>query len=170
MEGYDAVVASVELRRLRVVLRANRAEARLRLGRWAEALADCEAVLQEDPAHAKAAVRLSRACRGLGRHGEAVPFLQRAMQDRPAASHRNARARAASRRLAFGGAAEARSRALGGDQLRLSLSLSLSIPVPPRHRSLGLRPQARHHVHPLRGVAHRLCFLEAAPSAPWTRD
>eukprot|EP00434_Breviolum_minutum_P033996 symbB.v1.2.030086.t1/scaffold3353.1/size58589/6 len=63
-------------RDVRLALRANRCQARLQRGLWSEALEDAEAVLQEDPGHAKARYRCAKALFELGRRQEAAAVLQ----------------------------------------------------------------------------------------------
>eukprot|EP00928_Gymnodinium_smaydae_P044751 TRINITY_DN29873_c0_g1_i1.p1 TRINITY_DN29873_c0_g1~~TRINITY_DN29873_c0_g1_i1.p1 ORF type:complete len:574 (-),score=159.76 TRINITY_DN29873_c0_g1_i1:66-1787(-) len=58
-----------------VALRANRALAALRLGRFDEALDDSETALRGDPRHSKAAFRRGQALLGLGRHRDAAKAL-----------------------------------------------------------------------------------------------
>ena len=78
MLGYDEVLESSRfLRELWLALFANRAEARLRQQLWETSLEDSEFVLARDPQHAKAAVRLAKAWKGLGRLGQAAPALSR---------------------------------------------------------------------------------------------
>ena len=78
MLGYDGVVeASKALRELQLALFANRAEARLRQELWEKSLEDSEFVLAKDPLHAKAAVRLAKAWKGLGSLGRAAEALSR---------------------------------------------------------------------------------------------
>ncbi|CAE7028407.1 Plbd1, partial [Symbiodinium sp. CCMP2456] len=78
MLGYDGVVeASRALRELQLALFANRAEARLRQQLWEKSLEDSEFVLAKDPLHAKAAVRLAKAWKGLGCLGRAAEALSR---------------------------------------------------------------------------------------------
>ena len=78
MLGYDQVLESTSsLRELQLALFANRAEARLRQQLWDSSLEDSEFVLTRDPLHAKAAVRLAKAWKGLGRLGRAAPALSR---------------------------------------------------------------------------------------------
>ena len=78
MLGYDEVVdSSRPLRELQLALFANRAEARLRQQLWEKSLEDSEFVLARDPLHAKAAVRLAKAWKGLGHLGRAAEALSR---------------------------------------------------------------------------------------------
>ncbi len=61
-----------------VDLLANRAEMSLRLGEWQAALDDASAVLAQDPAHKKCAVRAAKSLARLGRYGDAVQAWLRA--------------------------------------------------------------------------------------------
>jgi len=72
------------VREVRVALLANRAQARLRLKHWAEALADADAALLSDGRHAKARFRRCRALVELGRGGEAIEELERMCKAEPA--------------------------------------------------------------------------------------
>lgn len=80
LDGYEAVVeASQHLRQLLLALLANRAEARLRCSQWQQAMDDCREVLSRVPRHAKAAVRLAKACRALGCSSDALAPLRQAL-------------------------------------------------------------------------------------------
>ncbi|CAJ1377094.1 unnamed protein product [Effrenium voratum] len=76
MQGYDQVLGR-RLRDLRLALRANRAEASLRRGVFEAAAADGAWVLDQDPCHAKAAVRLAKASKALKRLGSVAHRLER---------------------------------------------------------------------------------------------
>ncbi|CAJ1334116.1 unnamed protein product, partial [Effrenium voratum] len=76
MQGYDQVLGR-RLRDLRLALRANRAEASLRRGGFEAAAADGAWVLDQDPCHAKAAVRLAKASKALKRLGSVAHRLER---------------------------------------------------------------------------------------------
>lgn len=65
---------------LRVALHSNRAEARLRLKRWHEALRDAEAVLEARPTHDKALLRAAVAARELNMLDEAMSFAQTCLE------------------------------------------------------------------------------------------
>eukprot|EP00930_Biecheleria_cincta_P031986 TRINITY_DN22197_c0_g1_i1.p1 TRINITY_DN22197_c0_g1~~TRINITY_DN22197_c0_g1_i1.p1 ORF type:complete len:640 (-),score=154.29 TRINITY_DN22197_c0_g1_i1:293-2212(-) len=68
---------------LQIALYANRAETKLRLSRWEEALADAEAALERKPTHDKAMLRGAVALRGLRRFGEAQAMVQRCLDADP---------------------------------------------------------------------------------------
>ncbi|KAK9823016.1 hypothetical protein WJX81_007094 [Elliptochloris bilobata] len=61
----------------------NRALARLRLGRWADAEADCDAVLAREPRNVKALLRRGAAWEKLGRADEALQDFRRAAELEP---------------------------------------------------------------------------------------
>ncbi|CAJ1356087.1 unnamed protein product [Effrenium voratum] len=68
---------------LGATLHANRAEAQIRLERWGEALADCEAALAARPSYDKALLRAAVALRGLKRYREAVAMAQKCLDVDP---------------------------------------------------------------------------------------
>jgi len=68
---------------VQIALYANRAESKLRLSRWEEALADAEAALERKPTHDKAMLRGAVALRGLRRFGEAQAMVQRCLDADP---------------------------------------------------------------------------------------
>jgi hypothetical protein len=76
--------AAAELAKLRVVLHSNRAQALLKLSRWAEAAAECDAALRLDAAHAKSLFRRARASIGAGKL-EAARADARALAAQPGA-------------------------------------------------------------------------------------
>ena len=68
---------------LSVTLHANRAESQLRLERWDDALADCEAALLHKPAHDKALLRAAVALKCLRRYSEAREMVLRCLEADP---------------------------------------------------------------------------------------
>ena len=58
---------------------SNRAAALLALGRHAEALSDCEAVVAKDPAFLKGYLRMAQALKGLGRLREALDACKKGL-------------------------------------------------------------------------------------------
>ena len=68
---------------IKATLYANRAEARIRLERWEEALLDCEAALAHKPTHDKALLRAAVALRGLKRYQDAMAMVQRCLDIDP---------------------------------------------------------------------------------------
>ena len=73
----------VELDATLVAARNNRAMALLKLGRWADALADCDAVLAADASNVKALLRKGQAHQELGDSDAARAVLQRALELQP---------------------------------------------------------------------------------------
>lgn len=65
----------------------NRALLLIQQQRPAEALADCEAALAQQPGYPKACLRRGMALRDLGRHGEALECLQALLAQCPGDSH-----------------------------------------------------------------------------------
>lgn len=77
LEMHDDLLETCDkLQQLLMALYANRAEARLRLRSWEQALDDCHWVLWWDAGHAKAIVRAAKACRGLAWWDQAVGPLR----------------------------------------------------------------------------------------------
>ncbi|CAJ1332628.1 unnamed protein product [Effrenium voratum] len=71
LEWLEDAAGDSACRDVRLALRANRCQGLLRRRRWAEALADADSVLAEDPGHAKAGYRRAVALLELGRREEA---------------------------------------------------------------------------------------------------
>jgi tetratricopeptide (TPR) repeat protein len=66
-----------------LALFSNRAEARLRTSRWAQALEDAQAALRLRPTHDKALMRAAIAARNLGKYMEALGFMNRCLDAHP---------------------------------------------------------------------------------------
>jgi tetratricopeptide (TPR) repeat protein len=66
-----------------VAARNNRGLAYVKLGRFAEALSDCTAVLNAEPANAKALIRRASALQGLGRLEEALADANKVLAQSP---------------------------------------------------------------------------------------
>mmetsp|Transcript_33466 Transcript_33466/g.77130 ORF Transcript_33466/g.77130 Transcript_33466/m.77130 type:complete len:644 (+) Transcript_33466:25-1956(+) len=79
-QGQEGQLSQLQLQ---VTFFANRAEALLRLERWEEALADCEAALAIRPTHDKALLRAAVALRNLRRYGDAQEMVQRCLEVDP---------------------------------------------------------------------------------------
>mmetsp|Transcript_77196 Transcript_77196/g.153077 ORF Transcript_77196/g.153077 Transcript_77196/m.153077 type:complete len:570 (+) Transcript_77196:46-1755(+) len=68
---------------IRITLHANRAQARIEQQRWAQALDDAQAVLQQEPVHQKALLRGAVAARELGQISLAREYLERCLAEHP---------------------------------------------------------------------------------------
>ena len=79
-EEFPSPEEGKELEGARVVVWLNRAACELKLGRWTEARADCEAVLKVDEGNGKGRMRLGQAMIGMKEEEEGVKQLERAAQ------------------------------------------------------------------------------------------
>lgn len=84
---YEAAVASygtaIEHDGSMVAARNNRAMALLKLERWQEALADCDAVLEGDPGNVKALLRRGEALKQVGDEGAARAAWESVLKVQP---------------------------------------------------------------------------------------